>query len=99
MNVQTQGKQKGIGYFVGVIFIVFCTGILLTHVAQAMLGGKTPQTSYAEKAYQAAAYNLCVAEQALANAKLGDFFDGFIDLSDDDVLRLKAKRENDCPLS
>lgn len=70
---------------------------MLLQVAQAMLGGKDPQTSYAQKAYDVAHYNLCVAEQALANAKLGDYFDGFGDLSDEDILRLKNKKENDCP--
>ena len=85
--------------FVGYVVIIVSVGLLFTYVAQAMLGGKDPQTPPAEKVYQAAAYNLCVAEQALANAKLSDYFDGFIDLSDEDILRLKGKREQDCPLS
>ena len=85
--------------FIGYVFSIFVLGLLFTYIAQAMLGGKDPQVPYAENVYHSAVYNLCVAEQALANAKLADYFDGFMDLSDEDILRLKAKRENDCPLS
>ncbi len=97
MNIKTIG-DKGLT-IVGYVMIFFVTGLLLTYVAQGFFGNKEPQVSYAEKTYQSAVYNLCVAEQALANAKLSDYFDGFIDLSDEDILRLKSKRENDCPLS
>lgn len=93
MNTQ----EKGIGYFVGVVVLTVCAGLLVAQVAMAMLGGKSPQSPVAQKAFDAAAYNYCVAEQALANAKLGDYFDGFIELSDEDILRLKEKKENDCP--
>lgn len=76
--------------------IIFAVGLMLAQVAMAMLGGKDPQTPYAEKTYQAASYNLCLAEQALSNAKLADYFDGFIDLSDEDIIRLKNKKESEC---
>lgn len=78
--------------------MIFCLGLLGMNVAQGMLGGVDPQTSYAQKNYDAAKYNLCVAEQTLANAKLSDYFHGFINLSDEDIIRLKNKKEDDCSL-
>lgn len=88
--------KKSISNLVTLVFIIFCVGLILTQVAMAMLGGKDPQTPYAEKAYQAASYNLCLAEQALSNAKLADYFDGFIQITDEDILRLKNKKESEC---
>jgi len=93
-NLKTMGS-KGLT-FMGWAVIIFGLGLLGMQVAQGLFAGKTAQTEYAEKAYHVAVYNLCTSEQALANAKLSDYFDGFIKLSDEDILRLKTKRESDC---
>jgi hypothetical protein len=94
MNGHTQGKSMGT--FLSMVIMIFVGGLILAQATGAMMGGKSPQSPVAQKAFDAAAYSYCIAEQALANAKLGDYFDGFVDLSNEDILRLKEKKENEC---
>lgn len=100
-NRMGKGVKKAGNTTVWFIFIVVCFFIfsmLAYQVADGYLGGKSPQTPVAQEAYDGATYTQCLAHKALGNAKLGDYFDGFLNATDEEVLRWKEAREQDCSL-
>jgi hypothetical protein len=78
------------------IFLIFVGVLLISYVAQAMLGGADRLTPQAQKAYDSAQMTACETEKALAQAKLMDYLHGFIDLSEEDVVRLNKKKRMEC---
>jgi len=88
--------MKNLSKIAGWTLMLFFAGLLVTQIAMAMLGGKTPQSASAQEAYNATGYAHCVSHSALGGAKLNDCFDGFIQCSDEDVLRWKAAFEQNC---
>jgi hypothetical protein len=97
MNVQTMGN-KGLKLLFYAICI-FIVGMLGMQIATAMLGGKSNPVPIAQKNYDAATYTQCVAHSNLGSAKVNAYFDGFIDASDEDILRWKEAKEKDCTIA
>lgn len=79
--------------------LIFTLGLMLMHVAGAMLGGHSPIAPQAQTAWEAQAYALCETEKVLAKAKLHDYLYGFTDLTEEEVVTLSKKKNTDCPLS
>ena len=81
---------------VGWTIAIVCIGLIGMNVTQSFLGGRSPQSSIAQKAFNASGYTHCLNHAALGSAKMNDLVDGFIDGSDEDVLRWKSATQQDC---
>lgn len=56
------------------------------------------QTPAARKLYDTANYQACLAEDNLINAKINDYANGLLELTNEDLIRLNEKRDRDCAL-
>jgi len=73
---------------------LFLIGAIAT--ALATDGGPIEITSQAQTIYDSAKHTYCQAEKGLAQAKVMDYANSFIELNEDDLIRLHAKRDQDC---
>jgi len=92
-------KLKSVGYGIMIFIVSLCfISPILDVFAENVPEPMYPQ---ALDQYNASVYNLCLSEKGLANAYWHDYTENFLDFepSDEDIIRWKNKRGQDCPLS
>jgi len=92
-----ESKFNKIGKFIMIAVSIYIVGAIATSFAFDQ--APTAQTPTAQKLFDNANYQKCLAEVNLVNAKIADYANGLIELTEEDIVRLHEKRNNDCPLS